>query len=256
MTPSERTLELDLNAPVEGSARFADRVGVVMYNQVDAEGGANPASGRFEYRSSAFRGLYRNSLKRAFDILAVLIGAPIVLPVCILLALLIRRDGGSVFYTQKRIGLDGREFRIYKFRSMVPDAARRLAEHLASDPAARAEWDVSQKLKKDPRITTIGRIIRKASLDELPQLLNVLKGDMSLVGPRPMMPEQRALYPGSSYYALRPGLTGYWQVSARNDSSFADRAKFDNDYARDLSFGTDMKVLLKTVGVVARCTGY
>ena len=97
---------------------------------------------------------------------------------------------------------------------MVVDAERRLAEHLAGDPAARAEWDTTQKLKNDPRITPIGRLIRKSSLDELPQLWNVLRGDMSLVGPRPMMPDQTALYPGRAYYALRPGLTGFWQICA------------------------------------------
>ena len=127
---------------------------------------------------------------------------------------------------------------------MVIDADQRLAAHLAADPALRAEWDETQKLKNDPRITAVGRLLRKTSLDELPQLWNVLKGDMSLVGPRPMMPEQRALYPGRAYYSMRPGLTGPWQVSDRNETSFAGRAEFDAAYARRMSLRTDLVILL------------
>jgi lipopolysaccharide/colanic/teichoic acid biosynthesis glycosyltransferase len=201
-------------------------------------------------------GLYRGYVKRAFDILAILLAAPVVLPAVMLLAGLIRRDGGGAFYSQDRIGRNGRIFRIWKLRSMVPDADARLEAHLAVDPVARAEWDHSQKLKNDPRITPIGRIIRKSSIDELPQLWNVLKGDMSLVGPRPMLPEQAPLYPGRAYYRLRPGVTGFWQISSRNDASFADRASFDTRYARRLSLLTDLAVLLATVRVVLRGTGY
>jgi lipopolysaccharide/colanic/teichoic acid biosynthesis glycosyltransferase len=202
------------------------------------------------------RGLYRHHLKRAFDVLAVLLAAPIVLPLVLLLALLIRRDGGSAFYRQTRIGLNGRSFRIWKLRSMVMDAEGRMAAHLARDPAARAEWEETQKLKSDPRVTPVGRLIRKTSLDELPQLWNVLRGDMSLVGPRPMMPEQARLYPGRAYYSLRPGITGFWQISSRNETSFAGRAAYDTRYARRISFATDLGVLLATVRVVLRGTGY
>lgn len=139
---------------------------------------------------------------------------------------------------------------------MIVNADAQLETYLASDPTARAEWDSTQKLKVDPRITRFGRILRKSSLDELPQLWNVLKGDMSLVGPRPMMPCQRDLYPGSAYYRLRPGITGPWQVSRRNESTFADRARFDTDYDRTLSLGTDIGLLISTVRVVVRATGY
>ena len=118
-----------------------------------------------------------------------------------------------------------------------------------------AEWTSKQKLSNDPRITKFGRILRRTSADELPQLINVLTGDMSLVGPRPMMPSQQALYPGHAYYRLRPGLTGSWQVSERNASTFADRAKYDDSYEQDLSFGTDLGIIARTVGVVLRCTG-
>jgi lipopolysaccharide/colanic/teichoic acid biosynthesis glycosyltransferase len=201
-------------------------------------------------------GLYRNAVKRALDIALVLASLPVVLPFVVLLALLVMRDGHAPFYTQARIGREGRVFRFWKLRSMVCDAEARLADCLASDPVAKAEWDHSQKLKSDPRITRLGNFLRKTSLDELPQLWNVLKGDMSLVGPRPMMPGQQALYPGLAYYALRPGITGTWQISDRNQSSFAARADFDSDYEERLSFAGDLHILVATFGVVLRGTGY
>ena len=210
-----------------------------------------------DFHPAAVRsGFYERSLKRVIDCTIVLLAAPIVAPLILLLALLIRGDGGPSFYSQQRIGMNGRIFRIWKLRSMRVGADRLLAAHLAADPSARAEWTANQKLKDDPRITPIGRPIRKSSLDELPQLWNVLKGDMSLVGPRPMMPEQAALYPGVAYYELRPGLTGFWQIRDRNGSTFASRAAYDTRYARRLSFVTDLRVLVATVGVVLRGTGY
>ncbi|MEM6421078.1 MAG: sugar transferase, partial [Pseudomonadota bacterium] len=160
------------------------------------------------------------------------------------------------FYRQARLGRHGRVFRIWKLRTMVVDADARLEAYLARNPAARAEWDATQKLKHDPRITIVGRFLRKTSLDELPQLINVLTGQMSLVGPRPMMVNQRHLYDGDSYYHLRPGLTGLWQVSGRNDCRFVDRVRYDNTYAARISFLTDLGVMLRTVGVVLRGTGY
>lgn len=138
----------------------------------------------------------------------------------------------------------------------MTDADARLAAHLAADPAMRAEWAESQKLKNDPRITAVGRFLRKTSLDELPQLWNVFKGDMSLVGPRPMMPQQRPLYPGRAYYRMRPGLTGPWQVSDRNAGSFAGRAEYDTEYHRSMSFLRDFTILVLTFWVVLRGTGY
>jgi lipopolysaccharide/colanic/teichoic acid biosynthesis glycosyltransferase len=164
-------------------------------------------------------------------------------------------DGKSPFYTQPRVGRNGHIFRMWKLRSMVADADARLGAYLDSNPERRREWDETQKLRDDPRITRVGRIIRKTSIDELPQLWNVLRGEMSLVGPRPMMPDQQAIYPGTAYYALRPGITGFWQTSVRNESSFADRARFDAQYFRDLSLGTDLVVMLRTVRVVLCGTG-
>lgn len=201
-------------------------------------------------------GLYRRFFKRALDVTAVLISAPIVVPVVAGMALIVRLDGGPAFYTQKRIGMGGRSFRMWKLRSMVRDADARMAGYLAANPEAQAEWDATQKLKADPRITRFGRLMRRTSLDELPQLWNVLKGDMSLVGPRPMMPEQQALYPGTGYFRLRPGVTGYWQTAGRNRTTFEARVGFDDAYEVDLSLGTDLRILARTVGVVAACTGY
>ncbi|WP_236019352.1 sugar transferase [Fuscibacter oryzae] len=200
-------------------------------------------------------GLYRNAVKRLLDVAAVAMAVPVVVPVVLAVAIAVSRDGGSPFYSQMRVGKNGKRFRMWKLRSMVPDADGRMAAHLEADPEARKEWELTQKLKNDPRITRIGRLIRKTSMDELPQLWNVLKGDMSLVGPRPMMTCQEALYPGTAYYLLRPGCTGYWQTSARNETTFEARAEFDAAYEADLSLWTDLKVLAKTVGVILRGTG-
>jgi lipopolysaccharide/colanic/teichoic acid biosynthesis glycosyltransferase len=204
--------------------------------------------------SEDFRQVAFGFAKRAIDILASALLLLFFLPLMILLVLAIKLDGHPAFYNQARLGLDGKEFRIWKFRSMVSDADRRLAQHLL-DPAVRQEWDCNQKLVRDPRITRIGRFIRKYSLDELPQLWNVLRGDMSLIGPRPMMPEQRALYPGDACFKVRPGITGLWQVSERNASTFADRARYDDFYAANLSVRMELLILFKTVGVVLRGTG-
>jgi exopolysaccharide production protein ExoY len=202
------------------------------------------------------RSLYRDHLKRALDVVLVLLAAPIVLPVVAIIALLVMRDGHSPFYWSERVGRGGRIFRMMKLRTMVHDAHASLADYLASDPAAAAEWNETQKLKIDPRITGLGRLLRKTSLDELPQLWNVLKGDMALVGPRPMMPDQRGIYSGSAYYVLRPGVTGPWQVSDRNDAGFAKRADFDLEYHGSLTFANDLRLLGRTLVVVLRGTGY
>jgi exopolysaccharide production protein ExoY len=212
------------------------------------------SEGRLGERSGR-GGVYRHVFKRAIDIVVVLLAAPIVLPLVVLLGLIVRRDGGPAFYVQKRVGLGGRIFPCWKLRSMVPNAEAELQAHLARHPEARREWEIHQKLRDDPRITPIGRLIRKTSLDELPQLWNVLVGDMSLVGPRPMLPEQSHLYPGRAYYNLRPGVTGFWQISDRNGTAFAARAHYDSEYDSRVSLLTDLLVLAATVWVVLRGTG-
>lgn len=211
-----------------------------------------PVSGPFREQHD----LYRDFGKRLFDVTLIILALPFVLPVIAVLAVLAALDGGNPFYSQLRVGRSGTPYRIWKLRTMVPDADALLERHLEANPEARAEWDKTQKLKNDPRITPMGRLLRRSSLDELPQLWNVLRGDMSLVGPRPMMLNQRSLYPGLDYDALRPGITGPWQVSARNETSFADRAQFDTSYYNTLSLGTDLRLLRATFRVVLRATGH
>ena len=199
--------------------------------------------------------IYTGFFKRLMDIVIVLIAALPVAAVVAILAALVASDGKSPFFAQNRVGRNGVTFRMWKLRSMVSDAEAQLETYLNANPKHRREWDEHQKLRHDPRITPIGRIIRKTSLDDLPQLFNVLKGDMSIVGPRPMMPSQRVMYPGLAYFAMRPGITGFWQISVRNESSFAERAEFDNSYFKEMSFVTDVSVILRTFRVVLCGTG-
>ena len=195
-------------------------------------------------------------LKRLFDIFLIVVTLPFVAPFLLLIsAAILLEDGRSPLFVQERIGRDGKRFKIWKFRTMIPDAEAQLERHLETNEDARIEWDAKQKLADDPRCTRIGRLLRRSSMDELPQILNVLNGDMSLVGPRPMMPCQQALYPGHGYYRLRPGMTGSWQVSARNETTFASRAGFDDAYEKDLSLIGDLRIFASTFGVVLRGTG-
>lgn len=206
--------------------------------------------------TAAKNGLYRKGIKRGLDAFLILLSLPFTVPVIGLCAIALWLEGGSPFYTQPRLGRDGKTFRIFKLRSMVQNADQVLESYLAKDPEMRREWDDLQKLRNDPRITPLGAIIRATSIDELPQLFNVLIGDMSLVGPRPMMPDQAPLYGDmKDYNAVRPGITGLWQVSARNESGFAARKAFDATYNQSLTFWNDLKVIFKTVGVVCRRTG-
>lgn len=232
----------DLVAGQGGAIRRPSHVGVAGASQLE--------------KGPAPKCVYRRIIKRALDIAAVVITAPFVVPLIAGLAVGVRRDGGGAFYSQLRVGENGRHFRMWKLRTMVSDADDRMADYLAANPDARIEWEKSQKLKSDPRITPFGQFLRRSSLDELPQLWNVLFGEMSLVGPRPIMLNQQALYPGTAYYRLRPGLTGYWQISGRNGTTFEARAGYDEAYDAEVSFVTDVKVLSRTVGVVMKCTGY
>ena len=206
-------------------------------------------------RSSS--GPYRVFFKRIFDLTLVLLSAPVVLPLVAVLALAVAvLTGGQPFYSQLRVGREGKPFRMWKLRTMVKDADAQLVKHLRENPEARAEWDSTQKLKNDPRVTTCGRLLRKTSFDELPQLFNVFNGTMSLVGPRPMMVGQEQHYGGDAYYEMRPGLTGTWQVSDdRSNSEFAVRVAYDNSYEKNISLKQDVSLMLQTVGVVLRGSG-
>ena len=201
---------------------------------------------------------YRAFGKRALDLALGLALIPFALPIIGLIAILVRRDdGGAPFFGHTRVGREGAEFRCWKIRTMVPDAETRLAEHLAADPKAAAEWEAEVKLTHDPRITRLGAFLRKTSLDELPQLWNVLKGDMSFVGPRPVPKKELEKYGAfkPSYLAVRPGITGLWQVSGRNEVSYAERVQLDVDYHRNHDLAMDLGILVRTAGVVLRPTG-
>ncbi len=196
--------------------------------------------------------------KRIMDVALTCFGGMFVLPFLVLIALLIKLDSkGPVFYTQKRLGKDGSYFKAYKFRTMHGDGEARLKAILDADPALRAEYEIYHKLKKDPRVTRIGRILRKFSLDEFPQLLNVIKGDMTLVGPRPYIERELTEMSGQEKIILRapPGMTGMWQVSDRNATSFAQRVQIDVYYVRNWSPWLDIHILAKTFGVVIKGSG-
>ena len=218
------------------------------------------ASARVDLEAAAQHGapesFYRSTGKRIVDLLLIALASPIVLPVFCAIYLALRLSGHRPFFVQDRIGRNGERFAILKFRTMVEDADAALLAHLAENAEARAEWNAHQKLKRDPRVTRIGRVLRKTSLDELPQLVNVLRGDMSIVGPRPMLPEQQALYPSRAYYNLRPGITGPWQVSDRNACEFRGRARFDELYDGTLGLWTDLSIMVRTFAVMLRGTGY
>jgi lipopolysaccharide/colanic/teichoic acid biosynthesis glycosyltransferase len=167
------------------------------------------------------------------------------------------QDGGSIIFAHERLGKDGRKFRCFKFRSMVADAEHRLAQLLARDAIARAEWARDHKLRRDPRITPFGDFLRRSSLDELPQLFNVLRGEMSIVGPRPIVDAEIAKYGRRYRYycAVKPGITGLWQVSGRNDVSYRRRVAMDTVYARRKSLAWDLKLLFLTVPAVLFASG-
>lgn len=187
-----------------------------------------------------------------FDIFFSIILLPVICVVILISCLLVKIDLGPSIFIQHRIGKNGRKFKMYKIRSMKVDSEALLKEYLEKNPVARDEWGSNHKLKNDPRITPIGKIIRKYSIDELPQIINVLKGDMSLVGPRPITENELCEYGKDIKYYLisKPGLTGLWQVSGRSDTDFETRVRLDKEYATNKSFWMDMKIILKTVYVV------
>jgi Undecaprenyl-phosphate galactose phosphotransferase WbaP len=194
-----------------------------------------------------------SSIKRIVDIVGSLLGIVLLSPCLLAFALLIKLDSaGPAFYTQPRLGKDGKRIKIYKFRTMVANAEQALADYLKGNEQAQHEWEATQKLRNDPRVTRVGKILRRFSIDETPQLFNVLLGDMSLVGPRPIMLNQIRIYGESIdiYQGVRPGMTGLWQVSGRNRTTFQERARFDVYYVRHWSIWLDIYVLLRTVWIV------
>lgn len=211
-----------------------------------------------DYSGSLFSAAeYGGIAKRLMDILlCLLILAPVLLVVAVLYVV-VRLEGGPGFFGHRRVGRQGTLFRCWKIRTMVPDAQERLEELLENDPSAREEWKRDRKLRNDPRVTRLGDFLRKTSLDELPQLWNVLKGDMSLIGPRPVTEPELDRYGSSqwAYLSVRPGVTGLWQVSGRNDIDYDERVQLDVDYYNTLSFRSDMRILVQTFGAVLGRTG-
>jgi lipopolysaccharide/colanic/teichoic acid biosynthesis glycosyltransferase len=199
-------------------------------------------------------------LTEAMNFAIALVALVFLSPVMLAVALMVfAQDGGPMLFAHRRLGKDGRYFYCLKFRSMAVDAQERLASLLANDPAARAEWDKDHKLKTDPRVTKLGDFLRKTSLDELPQLFNVLKGEMSLVGPRPIVEAEIAKYGRRfrHYCAVKPGITGLWQVSGRNDTTYRARVAMDCVYARRRNAVMDFGIMLATVpAVLARKGSY
>lgn len=203
--------------------------------------------------------IQRFPVKRAFDLAFSLSFLVVFSPLYLLIALLIRLTSkGKAIYSHERIGRGGKPFKCYKFRTMYTDADTRLEELLRSDPALADEWFRAFKLKNDPRVTPLGRLLRKSSLDELPQFWNVLKGDLSIVGPRPVIQEEINNHFGVKAYkilSIRPGLTGLWQVSGRSDTSYETRIKLDEKYVDDHSLFLDLKLIFKTIPCMIRSKG-
>ncbi|WEX75466.1 sugar transferase [Sinorhizobium numidicum] len=196
--------------------------------------------------------------KRSFDVLAASLALVLFSPLFLLIMALVRfSDGGSVFYGHRRIGHNGQAFKCLKFRTMMENGDRVLQEYFKANPAAYEEWRATRKLQHDPRVTAIGSVLRKLSLDELPQLLNIIRGEMSIVGPRPVVEDELELYDQAAVYYLRsrPGLTGLWQISGRNDVSYAARVAFDTQYVQNWSLLADLVIVARTIPAVCFSRG-
>lgn len=219
---------------------------------------ARPANLFFRLRPAAQHRPIGGLCKRGFDVIGAVLGLVVLSPLLLMLALLVKlSDGGSILYGHRRIGSNGNSFVCLKFRTMAENGEEILAAHLKRNPRHREEWLATRKLQDDPRITRVGLVLRKLSLDELPQLINILRGEMSFVGPRPVVEDELEFY-GSAvecYLKSRPGLTGLWQISGRNDVSYSARVAFDQHYVENWSFGYDMVIIFKTFPAVLTSRG-
>lgn len=196
--------------------------------------------------------------KRAFDVSAACLGLIFLSPLFLMVMLLVKlSDRGPIFYGHRRIGHNGQEFRCLKFRTMVTNGDKVLQEHLRNNPKAMEEWRETRKLQDDPRVTAVGAVLRKLSLDELPQLFNIIRGEMSVVGPRPVVRDELEMYENAAVYYLqsRPGLTGLWQISGRNDVSYATRVAFDTHYVENWSLVRDVVIIARTIPAVCAQRG-
>ena len=243
--PSEYQSPESRTAAIEGSYSFTESVGHSLARSQRAN---RAPSDFFRYRI----------VKRCFDVLLVLISAPVTLPLLtIVSAVVMLSSRGPVFYSHRRIRRNGAFFSMWKFRTMCVNSAEVLEDYLARHPDAHVEWNQTHKLRRDPRITSLGLFLRRYSLDELPQLWNVLMGQMSLVGPRPIVAAEVAKYGDSfdCYCRVKPGLTGLWQVSGRSELSYDARVALDCDYVKHWSLTKDLVILLKTFSSVVNQDG-
>lgn len=234
--------------------------GVKRYSfaEVDTVEKITPVSTNVD--SKKFKLIIEKGIKRLVDIIAGLAGTILLIPItiCIYIAKkILKENDGPIFYDQLRIGKDGKHFKLYKYRSMVIGADKILEEYLAENEEARIEFEQNQKLKNDPRITKLGSFIRKTSLDEFPQFINILKGDMSLVGPRPIVDREVELFGDKmkTVHSVRPGLTGYWAANGRSDTTYEQRVEMEAYYAENFSLLLDIKIILKTVKSVIKKEG-
>lgn len=196
--------------------------------------------------------------KRSFDVSSALLAILILSPIFLMIMALVKlTDRGPAFYGHRRVGHNGRTFHCLKFRTMVSNGDEVLRQYLAANPEAAEEWKATRKLKNDPRVTAVGQVLRKLSLDELPQLINIIRGEMSVVGPRPVVDEELNYYESAASYYLstRPGLTGLWQISGRNDVSYKERVDFDTHYVRNWSMMQDVSIIFKTIPAVCMSRG-
>ncbi|MFT3691028.1 sugar transferase [Paenirhodobacter sp.] len=242
------------NVAVEFPAHIQPSGNTLVYVEHDISSFHGPPSTSLAAGPS---GYYNRTGKRILDILISALLLMTFAPLIVFLLLMASRDGGPAIFSHRRIGQNGQPFNCHKIRSMVVDAEQRLADILRRDSRAAAEWAATHKLTDDPRTTRFGRLIRKTSLDELPQLWNVLLGDMSLVGPRPIVQEEVARYGAAigHYARVRPGITGLWQVSGRNDLSYDERVALDVDYTQSISLARDLRILAMTAWSVLCRTG-
>lgn len=196
-----------------------------------------------------------SSIKRTLDIVAGIVGTILLVPITMGIYIarkILKEDDGPIFYTQLRLGKNGKVFKLYKFRTMIVGADEILQKYLEENEEARIEFEANQKLKHDPRITKLGNFLRKTSLDEFPQFINVLKGDMSLIGPRPIVDREVALFGDKMpiVHSVKPGITGYWAVNGRSDTTYEERINMETYYAENYSLKLDIKIFFKTIGTV------
>lgn len=246
---------------VENTARFAPVVKVVadLYGLASTGVKTHDLDGMLLLEMLDRLSLKKNrALKRGFDLMLSAASLVVLSPALVLVTMLVKLDSkGPAFFGHTRVGRGGKRFTCYKFRTMVPGAQDMLEDLLKNDQQARMQWHKDFKLKNDPRVTRVGRFLRKTSLDELPQIWNVLKGEMSFIGPRPIVPEEVDRYGRKARYLFRvpPGITGLWQVSGRNDIDYGERVLLDEYYAKNWSLWLDVEILLRTVGAVFRRDG-